>query len=131
MIGLLIEALRRNDAPASQYERLGLPADGVVEDAHLLARAHRDRVLAQADPLPRRDECLAVDILEAPLLQAIERPVVRDVVRRHAPELVDSEHVSLPPWASLMSIAGRAGVGREALLALDRDIAAAVGDASP
>ncbi|MFD5650231.1 sulfatase [Streptomyces sp. NPDC127039] len=36
MIRLLVDAMRRADAPPSQYERLGLPADGrPVEDRHL------------------------------------------------------------------------------------------------
>ncbi|GGD29603.1 sulfatase [Microbacterium faecale] len=126
MASLLVEAMRRNDAPSSQFERLGLPADGPVTTEHLLARAHRNRVLAQTDPRPRTDECVAADVLETPLLQALQDPRVRDVVRRHAPGLVDSELVELPPAATLMSIAGRAGIGREALLALDRDLTAAL-----
>jgi len=36
MATMLVEAMRRNDAPASQYERLGLPETGPVEERHLL-----------------------------------------------------------------------------------------------
>lgn len=36
MADLLVRLLRDNDAPPSQYERLGLPATGPVTEAHLL-----------------------------------------------------------------------------------------------
>ena len=36
MANLLVELMRNNDAPKSQFERLGLPVLGVVTDAHLL-----------------------------------------------------------------------------------------------
>lgn len=35
MLRLMIERMQANDAPASQYERLGLPADGAIADEHL------------------------------------------------------------------------------------------------
>ena len=39
MIGLLLDLMRRNEAPASQFERLGLPATGPAGTSHLLSRA--------------------------------------------------------------------------------------------
>ncbi len=36
MVGLLVELMRRNDAPAEQYVRLGLPSSGPVGPEHLL-----------------------------------------------------------------------------------------------
>ncbi|GFJ87263.1 hypothetical protein [Phytohabitans rumicis] len=38
MIGLLVELMRANDAPPSQYERLGLPYTGPVAAEHLQIR---------------------------------------------------------------------------------------------
>jgi arylsulfatase A-like enzyme len=46
MVGLLVTAMRENDAPREQYERLGLPADGPVRDEHLLVDRQWSRVSA-------------------------------------------------------------------------------------
>ena len=35
MICFLLERMQANDAPMEQYERLGLPLDGNVQDKHL------------------------------------------------------------------------------------------------
>ncbi|WP_156761198.1 sulfatase [Microbacterium karelineae] len=125
MVRLLVDALRAEDAPASQFERLGLPATGPVEGRHLLARAHRDRAQEIADPLPRVDELAAPDLLTMPLRALLLDPPLSEVVRRHAPELVGSELVGIAPDASLLSIAARAGISSRAFRALDRDLAAA------
>lgn len=50
MIGLLVGLMQENDAPPEQYERLGLPCDGVVTDAHLLLAAHADMVERAKQP---------------------------------------------------------------------------------
>ena len=39
MVELLVKLMRENDAPPDQYERLGLPADGVIKGGHLSAAA--------------------------------------------------------------------------------------------
>ncbi len=44
MIELMVALLRDNDAPLEQYERLGLPLDGVVQEQHLLLKAQADLV---------------------------------------------------------------------------------------
>ncbi len=43
----LVALMRRNEAPPSQYERLGLPMTGEVTQAHLLIAQQWDRVQAQ------------------------------------------------------------------------------------
>lgn len=35
MIGLMLDLMGQNDAPAEQYERLGLPVDGDIQNEHL------------------------------------------------------------------------------------------------
>ncbi|MEV8273309.1 sulfatase [Microbacterium sp. NPDC077184] len=52
MAQLLVEAMRDSEAPAEQYERLGLPATGPVTDAHLLIERQWDRVVSSAAPAP-------------------------------------------------------------------------------
>jgi len=56
MAGLMVELMRATDAPASQYERMGLPARGPVTPAHLLARRQHDQVIESARPLPSMRE---------------------------------------------------------------------------
>src|SRR5690606_4014597 len=41
---LLVRLLRENDAPPSQYERLGLPMTGPVTEAHLLIEKQWDQI---------------------------------------------------------------------------------------
>ncbi|MDQ2738126.1 MAG: sulfatase [Actinomycetota bacterium] len=45
MINLMLELMRKNDAPESQYERLGLPTAGPADSSHLQVRAQ----MPQAD----------------------------------------------------------------------------------
>lgn len=55
MADLLVQLLRDNDAPPSQYERLGLPATGPVTEAHLLI----DKQWAQIELGQRRGPTVA------------------------------------------------------------------------
>lgn len=51
MATMLVELMRRNDAPAEQFERLGLPIEGPVGAEHLLVREQMDLARsARADP---------------------------------------------------------------------------------
>lgn len=45
MAGLMVDLMRQNDAPVSQYARLGLPQEGAVEDHHLLLADQWDMVV--------------------------------------------------------------------------------------
>ncbi|MGN6768820.1 MAG: sulfatase, partial [Rhizobiaceae bacterium] len=49
LIELMLDLMRRNDAPLSQFERLGLPPKGNADRAHLLAKqqAHRSGAAAR------------------------------------------------------------------------------------
>lgn len=51
MIGLLVDQMRANEAPASQFDRLGLPAEGPVTEAHLQI----DRQWPQVEASRQRD----------------------------------------------------------------------------
>jgi len=46
MIGLMVGLMKSNDAPPSQYERLGLPENGDIRDEHLaLAGSHESTLI--------------------------------------------------------------------------------------
>ena len=44
MIGLMVDLMRKNDAPPEQYQRLGIPQDGNVGDEHLNLQEARSGV---------------------------------------------------------------------------------------
>ncbi|MFJ9055613.1 sulfatase-like hydrolase/transferase [Streptomyces sp. NPDC102409] len=110
MAGLMVGLMRANDAPASQYERLGLPAEGPVTTEHLLVRAQRDRAQRAAQPLPRAEDYPAGRLsLRTPLKALIADPVAVEVLRRHLPGVVDSELLQLLDATPLIDVAAMAG----------------------
>lgn len=48
----LVDAMRANDAPVSQFERLGLPHTGPVGSEHLLAKVQHGQAVAARKPPP-------------------------------------------------------------------------------
>ena len=56
MADLLVRLMRENDAPPSQYERLGLPATGPVTEDHLLIEKQWAQVEAGQRLAPNVDE---------------------------------------------------------------------------
>jgi hypothetical protein len=58
MMGLLVEQMRLNEAPVSQFKRLGLPPDGPVGPEHLQVRKLWSKV-ATSQLLPEPAESFA------------------------------------------------------------------------
>jgi len=52
MATLTVDLMRANDAPASQFARMGLPLTGPVGSEHLLARRQQQQVALSSRPLP-------------------------------------------------------------------------------
>ncbi|MFC8228347.1 sulfatase-like hydrolase/transferase [Streptomyces sp. NPDC057287] len=110
MAGLMVGLMRANDAPAGQYERLGLPAEGPVTTEHLLVRAQRDRAERAAQPLPRAEDYPAGRLsLRTPLKALIADPAAVEVLRRRLPGVVDSELLQLLDATPLIDVAAMAG----------------------
>ncbi|MET8541971.1 sulfatase [Kitasatospora sp. NPDC004799] len=110
MAGLLVELLRASDAPPSQYERLGLPVEGPVDDRHLLVRAQREQAEQAAKPLPSPEDYPAGRLsLRTPLAALISDPVAVEVLRRHLPGIVDSEFLQFLGPTPLIDVAALAG----------------------
>jgi arylsulfatase A-like enzyme len=124
MLRLLVRLMRESDAPASQYERLGLPAVGEPGPEHLLVRAQAVRAAATAEPLPTPDDLPAADLLAAPLVQLLADARAREVIGRHAPSLVQTELITVTPAANLYGIARTALLTADALRAIGADLAA-------
>jgi hypothetical protein len=124
MLRLLVKLMRESEAPASQYQRLGIPVDAEPGPEHLLVRAQADRAAATAEPLPPLAELPAADRLTAPLAHLLADSRFRDVVERHAPSMVQTELINLSPSVSLHGMACRAAIPVALLSAIGKDLAA-------
>ncbi|MFI9595738.1 sulfatase-like hydrolase/transferase [Nonomuraea sp. NPDC052265] len=109
MAGLLVKLMRANDAPPSQFERLGLPVTGEVTREHLLARAQREQALRAAEALPALDDLppsrLSVHI---PVKTLLADPKAVEVLGRHLPGIADSELLQLVGGLPLLDLAATA-----------------------
>ncbi|WP_129843711.1 sulfatase [Streptomyces sp. RFCAC02] len=126
MIRLLVTALRANDAPISQFERLGIPWEpDEVGDEHLLVAAQRARADAASRPTPRVGDFPEGTVnLRTPLAELLRHPLAADAVRRHLPGLLDSELLTLRSGGSLLQLAATTrAVDHEGLTALAEDLA--------
>jgi len=96
MLRLLVRLLRDNDAPASQFERLGLPVDGDPTTDHLLVRAQRGQAQAAAQPLPPLEDFASGAFgLGTPIPDLLAHPLTREVLRRHVPQLTHTETLGM------------------------------------
>ncbi|WP_114855414.1 sulfatase [Brachybacterium sp. YJGR34] len=120
---LLAERLRASDAPASQFERLGLPASGPVGPEHLLAREHAGRAREMAEPMPATDELDRPRLLTTPIHELSSTPAVRRVLERIAPTLFHTEMVAVPATVSLWQLALTGALSVPQLRAIDAALA--------
>ncbi|MFJ3219968.1 sulfatase [Kitasatospora sp. NPDC086801] len=110
MATLLVDLMRANDAPPSQYERLGLPGEGPVGAEHLLVRAQHEQADRAAEPLPRPEDYPSGRFsLRTPVFALISDPVAVEVMRRHLPGIVDSEFLQFLGPTPLIDVAALAG----------------------
>ncbi|MEM7537735.1 MAG: sulfatase [Chloroflexota bacterium] len=90
MIGLMLDAMQAHDTPVEQYQRLGLPQDGMVTDAHLHLEAHHALAL-KITSLPEDpaagvpDEEGAFFHLSSPLGALFDHPQAMAVLAQHVP----------------------------------------------
>jgi arylsulfatase A-like enzyme len=125
MIALLLRLLRENDAPASVFERLGLPLQGDAEARHLAARADFERARAVAEPLPELETLPAQALLRTPVHALLADDALRPVLDRHLPWMGTTELVASTPWLSILGMARSGGIGASDLIAIAEDLEAA------
>lgn len=124
MATLLVELMRDNDAPPSQYERLGLPDTGTIRDEHLQVQRQWTQVeashdLVHPDDYPRDDPSV-----HSTLRALVDDPTTCEVLRRHAPAIVDGGMPATVGFLSLLDIAAYA-IGKlpvRELKAISRDL---------
>ena len=106
MARLLWDLLHESDAPASQFVRLGLPAEHPPGPEHLLVRAQAERAEAMAEPLAGLlDELRDAPLLTTPLVELLQSPQGRLVLERHVPDLLHTELVAVPAGHTLLDLA--------------------------
>ena len=105
MTGLLVGALREADAPASQYQRLGLPLTGAVGAEHLLVRRQRARAERMWPPVPDLRSLPHAELLRVPVDGLLADPVLAAALDASLPWLTRTEHVALKPGTSLLQLA--------------------------
>lgn len=106
MARLLTDLLRATDAPADQYERLGLPAEGEVTDAHLLVRSQHDQAQAALRPLPPAEDFPEGRYsVRTPIHVLTADPAAAEILRRHIPGVTDSENLQFMTTISLIGLA--------------------------
>lgn len=106
MINMLLDLMRRNEAPQEQYARLGLPRTGPATEEHLQVRAQWEQVETsrQGPPDPAKFPDGPVSV-HTKLHQLVADPDAREVVQRHVPAAIDGPLAQVGWDLSLIEIA--------------------------
>lgn len=109
MATLLVDHLRQADAPAGQYERLGLPRLGPVTSEHLLANAQRPHVELSLQPPPNPDEYPRGPLsVHTPLRELLSDPDAAAAVSNYLPGVESGPMITIAGEMSLLQIAALA-----------------------
>jgi arylsulfatase A-like enzyme len=128
MLRLLARLLRENDAPESQFLRLGIPVVGDPGEEHLLVHAQRDRATAAALPLPALDDLPSGAFgVGTSVPELLAHPQSREIVTRYAPMLAQSEILGMLGGTSLYNLAAVMGLPAPQLRRIADELAAIPG----
>lgn len=124
MIALMVALMQANDAPAEQYERLNLPADGVIKAEHLHLAAQHEQALQALNP-PTINVGNGRFNLHTPIQDMLADEGAAAVFQHHFPGFSNDPQLKQALGASLMQVANFApGFFTKARLeALARDLA--------
>jgi arylsulfatase A-like enzyme len=90
MATALVATLRENDAPPSQFERLGLPVSGPVGAEHLLCAAQRGQVESSRRPVPPIESFPDTAFgVRTPVRDLLADPAARAILARHTGRPLD------------------------------------------
>jgi arylsulfatase A-like enzyme len=90
MVSALVDLLRDNEAPPSQFERLGLPPTGPVGREHLLCAAQKGQVERSRGPVPPIDAFPQARLgVHSTVRDLLAVPAARAVLARHAGRSLD------------------------------------------
>ncbi|MEQ7006924.1 sulfatase [Actinopolymorpha sp. B17G11] len=109
MAGLMVALMRANDAPADQFERLGLPVTGDVGPEHLLLRQQYERVTQVRAPLPDLDDLpVGRYDLHTPVSDLLADSDAVTAMRAAVPGLLDNPRLATLAHLSLREVAAMA-----------------------
>ncbi|MDR0416534.1 MAG: hypothetical protein LBH76_04320, partial [Propionibacteriaceae bacterium] len=123
---LLVAAMRANEAPPDQFERLGLPATGPVTAEHLLVARQWPTVQASSTPPARREDFPPEAAIAAtPVAQLLRDDQAGPVLERLLPEVARADVQVLAGHASVLEAAAvLPGIGADRLAAAEAALAA-------
>jgi arylsulfatase A-like enzyme len=118
LCGLMVDLMRANDAPAEQYERLGLPAEGPVLTEHLLIERQWDQAQRALQPSVRRSDLAADSPLRTlTLTDVLER--YPDALPSHLTAGLNGMRRLVPTAPLLEVLAAHPGMTAEMMRELD------------
>ena len=131
MVELLLAALRDSDAPADQYQRLGLPVEGPATAEHLLVVRQWDRVLSSASPgALMSDFPRDAHVVSTPIGRLLENESARPLIEEAFPATRnDSFRRYFSGMTPIMLTAAMPQVKKERLDDLEAALVAAIGGA--
>jgi len=125
LLKTLAQLMHANDAPESQFQRLGIPFDSEPTAQHLLAAHQADRARLALEPLPPIDSFAdGGAALTLPLLELLQDVRGREAVEKHLPDLISTELVNIPAQLSLYQLAAVIPVPSSALGSIAEELAA-------
>jgi arylsulfatase A-like enzyme len=123
MVTLLLDLMRETDSPPSQYERLGLPADGPADASHLLTRRQFATARAAMLPAPRAGDFRSGwPSVNSPLRQLMDDPGTRPVLEAHLGALPDKLVRNFGGLSPVQLATMNPALGHELLRRLDHDL---------
>ncbi len=111
MLRLLARLMRENDAPRSQFERLGIPADAEPTQEHLLVASQRALAAMTAMPLPPLDSFPRGRFgLGSSTAELLGNPRTREVLTQVLPQLANTEMISMLGDTTLYELAATVAI---------------------
>ncbi|MCA9917132.1 MAG: sulfatase [Anaerolineales bacterium] len=103
MIALLVALMQANDAPPDQYERLNLPADGIVRPEHLHLALHHEQALAAMYP-PKIEVGNGRFNLNTPIKELLADAGATAVFQKHFPQINGNPFIQQAAGASPLQL---------------------------
>ncbi|WP_374946199.1 sulfatase-like hydrolase/transferase [Agreia sp.] len=124
MIDLLVRLMRESEAPASQFERLGVPMVGPASREHLAVRAQRGNAERAAERMPPLADFVAGRLnLGSSLPLLLADPRARQIVRERMPDVTRTELVEATEDVSLYDVAAMLATSIDVLRRLAAELA--------
>ena len=108
MATVLVDLMHANDAPPEQFERLGLPPEGVPTQEHLQVRVQWPQVVAAREPLQPADYPSGRWSVHTPIDELVQDAEARQVIQVHAPGVLAPGFLTAASGFSLVEIAAYA-----------------------